>query len=61
MFKWSFVILFLLMIYGISWLLTCGLYAFIAWCFSLKFSWKIATGVWVVWCVILSLFAHGAR
>lgn len=30
----------------LSWLVTCGLVWLVCTCFSLDFSWKIATGIW---------------
>lgn len=32
----------------VSWLITCGLVYLIMLCFTLEFSWWIATGVWLV-------------
>lgn len=50
----AFIILFLFAL-GLSWILTCGILYAIAWCFSLVFSWQIATGIWLV-LFLLSLF-----
>ena len=36
----------------VGWLLTCLLIKFIAWCFMLEFSWRIATGIWFVLALI---------
>ena len=36
----------------VSWLITCGLIWLIALCFKLTFSWAIATGIWLVMCLI---------
>ena len=35
----------------ISWLVTCGLVWLVCKCFSLAFSWKIATGMWIVFLI----------
>lgn len=32
----------------LGWLLTCGILKAICICFGLAFSWKIATGIWLV-------------
>lgn len=33
--------------YGLSWIIVTGMLWAIAWCFSIPFSIKIATGIWV--------------
>ena len=50
------VILILVMLYGISWIATCGLIKLITMCFGLKFSWAIATGIWLIICILKSMF-----
>ncbi len=50
------VILILVMLYGISWIATCGLIKLITMCFGLKFSWAIATGIWLIICILKSIF-----
>lgn len=42
---------------AISWITTCGIIALICLCFNLVFSWKIATGIWL----ILFLIGGGIR
>lgn len=37
---------------GISWITTCGIIKLITLCFNLTFSWKIATGIWIILCLI---------
>lgn len=39
-----------------SWALTCGMIYLITVCFSLIFSWKIATGIWLILCLLSSFF-----
>ena len=46
---------FFITICGASWICTCGIIKLITICFGLKFSWKIATGIWLV----LSLITGG--
>ena len=41
------VILIYLLIYALSWIVTCGIVKLITLCFGWTFSWAIATGVWV--------------
>lgn len=35
---------------GVMWLITL--------CFGWTFSWPIATGVWLLWCIAKSIFSH---
>lgn len=50
------VILILAVYYGISWIVTCGIIKLITMCFGLKFSWAIATGIWLIICILKSIF-----
>ena len=42
--------------YGISWIVTCGIIKLITLCFGLTFKWFIATGIWLVICLLRSIF-----
>ena len=42
--------------YGFSWLCTCGIIKLITMCFKLKFSWAIATGIWLVMALLKKVF-----
>lgn len=46
----------LAIIFGFSWAITCGILWLAAWCFGLVFDLKIATGVWLIFLLIRSLF-----
>lgn len=37
---------------GLSWIITCGLIKLITLCFGWAFSWAIATGIWLVMCLL---------
>ena len=50
------VILILAVCYGISWIATCGIIKLITMCFGLEFSWAIATGIWLIICILKSIF-----
>lgn len=50
------VILVLAVLYGISWIVTCGIIKLITMCFGLEFSWAIATGIWLIICILKSIF-----
>ena len=43
--------------YAISWILTCGIIKLITICFGLTFSWAIATGFWLIICLLKSVFS----
>jgi hypothetical protein len=44
---------------AIGWLVSCGVFWLIALCFGWNFSWAWATGLWLVWIVLKSLFKKG--
>ena len=50
------VLLLLAVCYGISWIVTCGIIKLITMCFGLEFSWAIATGIWLIICILKSIF-----
>lgn len=50
-------ILLLAICYAISWLTTCGIIKLITMCFGLTFSWAIATGIWLILCLLKSFFS----
>lgn len=50
------LILILIAFYGISWIATCGIIKLITMCFGMTFKWGIATGIWLVICVLTSIF-----
>lgn len=51
-----FLILFTLLILVASWLITCGIIWLITLCFGLTFSWAIATGIWLILCLLGNVF-----
>lgn len=54
----TIIVAILLFIAGIalSWIITCGIIKLIAMCFGLTFKWSVATGVWLVICLLKSIF-----
>lgn len=46
------------MIYALSWIITCGIIKLITMCFGLTFSWGIATGIWLIYILLKSLFSN---
>ena len=47
----------LVVLYGISWIVTCGIIKLITMCVGWKFSWAIATGIWLIICILKSIFS----
>lgn len=45
-------------IYALSWIITCGIIKLITMCFGLTFSWGMATGIWLIWILLKSLFSN---
>lgn len=50
------VITILTVCYGLSWIVTCGIIKLITMCFGLTFKWSIATGIWLIICILRSVF-----
>lgn len=41
---------------ALSWIVTCGIIKLITLCFGVAFSWLIATGIWLVFLLLKSVF-----
>ena len=52
------VILGFLLVFGMSWILTCGLIYLVTLCFGLEFSWLISTGIWLILCFLNPFKQH---
>ena len=50
------VIAILAVCYGLSWIVTCGIIKLITMCFGWTFKWSIATGIWLIMCLLQSIF-----
>lgn len=48
-------------IYGISWALTVGLIKLVCICLGLAFSLKVATGIWIILCILQSFFRSSSK
>lgn len=46
----------LVLAYGLSWVVTCGIIKLITMCFGWAFKWSIATGIWLIMCLLQSIF-----
>lgn len=42
--------------YILSWIVTCGIIKLITMCFGWMFKWSIATGIWLIICIMQSIF-----
>lgn len=49
------------LIFGVSWIVTCGIVYLVSLCFGWTFSWGIATGVWLVILLIKWIFDRGNK
>lgn len=50
------VITLLVATYAFSWIVTCGIIKLITLCFGLTFTWKSATGIWIILCLVEEIF-----
>ena len=50
------IILIIVAAYALSWIVTCGIIKLITMCFGITFKWNIATGIWLVICILKSIF-----
>lgn len=50
------VLAIVILAFGISWILTCGIIKLITLCFGWTFSWGIATGIWFVMMLLKKVF-----
>ena len=39
-------------LYALSWAITMVLFALVCLCFSWEFNWLIATGIWIIICIL---------
>ena len=51
----------LAVLYTLSWIISCGFFKLITLCFGWTFSWKVATGIWIIICFVKLLLARGAE
>ena len=56
-----FIVVLLILCYGISWIVTCGIIKLITLCFGLTFKWSVATGIWLIICLLRSIFRVTVR
>lgn len=56
MLKWICALIFVAGRYAIEWALTVGIIKLITLCFSWDFSLSVATGIWLILCLLESVF-----
>lgn len=54
-------IIFIVVAFGFSWIVTCGVIKLITMCFGLQFKWSIATGIWLVMCLARTVFKNSSN
>jgi hypothetical protein len=47
-----FFVLFMTLVLAVSWIGTCGFVYLITLCFDLQFKWGVATGIWLILCLV---------
>lgn len=50
------VLAIIVLAFGLSWIVTCGIIKLITLCFGWTFSWGIATGIWFVMMLLKKVF-----
>lgn len=53
-------IIVLVVAFGFSWIVTCGVIKLITMCFGWQFKWSIATGIWLVMCLARTVFKNNS-
>ena len=54
-------IIFLVVAFGFSWIVTCGVIKLITMCFGWQFKWSIAIGIWLVMCLARTVFKNSSN
>ena len=44
---------------ALSLVVTCGIIKLITICFELKFKWSVAIGIWLIMCLLSTMFKYG--
>ena len=52
------IVAILILIYGASWIITCGIIKLITMCFGWTFKWAVATGIWLLIILAKTIFSH---
>lgn len=50
-----------ILLYSVSWIVTCGVIKLITMCFGLTFKWSVATGIWLVMALLRTIFKSSSR
>lgn len=46
--------------YGLSWIITCGVIKLITMCLGWTFKWPVATGIWLIMCLARGIFKNSS-
>lgn len=57
----GFILLIFAVLYGLSWIATCGLIKLVTLCFGWTFSWPIATGIWFIMLLAKTVFGGNSN
>lgn len=49
-----------ILLYSVSWIVTCGVIKLITMCFGLTFKWSVATGIWLVMALLRTIFKNSS-
>ncbi len=55
------VIALMVLFYGLSWIVTCGIIKLITMCFGLAFKWSVASGIWLIIVLLQSIFKSNSK
>lgn len=50
------IIVVVFLLYGLSWIMTCGIIKLITMCFGWTFRWSVATGIWLIIYLLRAVF-----
>lgn len=49
-----------ILVYGLSWIATCGVIKLITMCFGWTFKWSMATGIWLILALLSATFTSSS-
>ena len=49
-----------ILLYSVSWIITCGVIKLITMCFGLTFKWSVATGIWLLMALLRDIFKRNS-
>lgn len=55
------VIIIIILVYAISWIVTCGIIKLITLCFGWTFRWSVSTGIWLTFILARTVFKQSSK